>query len=107
MENTELCSDCKKVEVDKNQHNMCGECTNYVNKYYCDSCKLKHGCNKGKWESIKDRESPRIELIICKFQKDLIEEIDNIIKIVVEENIRLLEINQRLIGENNKLKMKL
>ncbi len=65
MDNTELCSDCKKIEVVKNNNNLCSECAKYLNKYYCDDCQVKHACNNGFWESIHDKNAPRLEKLFA------------------------------------------
>jgi CTP:phosphocholine cytidylyltransferase-like protein len=89
MNNTELCSDCKKVEVLKSDDNNCSECAQYLNKYYCDTCKIKHSCNKGFWESINDKKAPRLEKLIRKFVQDVILEVENIMKESARKNLEL------------------
>lgn len=87
--NVELCSDCKAVSVYKNEDNLCNECSQYVDKYYCEECQLKHGCNKGLWESKSDKNATKLEKLLKKFTTDLILEVNEIIKELVQKNKNL------------------
>lgn len=89
MSEFELCGDCKKLNVYKDDDNLCNECSKYVNKYYCSKCQLKHGCNKGLWESKADTLAPGIEKLLKKFSQALIIEIDYIVSGLVDKNNEL------------------
>lgn len=91
MSELEICGDCKKIEVYKNDINLCNECHKFVNKYYCEKCQLNHKCNKGLWYSKADDDAPNLEKIIKKFTQDIIIEINHMLKNLIEENKKLKE----------------
>lgn len=86
--NITKCGECS-LEIRKLDDNLCNECEQFVEKYYCTECQLKHSCNKGLWESKADANAPKMEKLLKKFAQDFLIEHNLIINDLVVRNNKL------------------